>query len=690
MRRDKDTVDLGRSSLRTCLDSPLHHVVTAHRRITGLCLHLTASGRSKIIRCRALYVRNWAFASNSPFQLSVLVYIVIELMNSHSDASAVDVAPPASPGPQEQLVSYGIRRRHERSTSDNTISPTASSERSINSSDDGPRRRPLYERRPYTDYGQMHRKIRVQTIAEDGIQPSGLIGEPTGSQMASDRRPSSSRNIQASTSTSSRSSGTSPVPGHHRGQSSESNGYARMSKPPSRPSSGHTWARTTSGSVWYERLRTSPERSKDSLSAYAGEVSPRLLVPLAPPKCPQQSGPPYHHTVKVEKSFTKPQAAERPAEAPPPASRRSSINPRRIFSAPLQLVRRLSFSRHKPKLGSLRNASPDSAHRGQRLADHKSLLKRDRTSEALRRVNSILRETSILCEATSPVSVINRVHTRSMSHKSSSSRGSGARGPKPKKLAGRGVKEATSDSRESLRQVPETTSYTSSQQALRMGAQPNNTPDERATYKVKRSPSAETEEYLKVDISVRGGTSYLPSEARRIHTPPLPQDGPDGKKRGFFFDYNGPKRSDSRQEEILDPASIPVRSTSRANIFGKKTFLSAGRIVTKARTNDWYEAKLAQLEDTEDDLLLRKQHGLTSPHHADLNRGRSGTQTSLYELKRQKEEDMFDLTIPEHLPSSTLCPRHPRYWRVVKGKGSQFRGCWMHGIGPWEDEVNFR
>jgi hypothetical protein len=56
----------------------------------------------------------------------------------------------------------------------------------------------------------------------------------------------------------------------------------------------------------------------------------------------------------------------------------------------------------------------------------------------------------------------------------------------------------------------------------------------------------------------------------------------------------------------------------------------------------------------------------------------------MYEGK-EVEPEMFDLTIPEHLPSSPLCPRHPRYWRVVKGKGNQFRGCWMHGVDLFEE-----
>jgi hypothetical protein len=615
-------------------------------------------------------------------------------MDTTSEAST-SAQPPAT-RISGQIASHSIRPRQERSASDNTISPTASIEKSdTNSSDDGPRRRPLHERRPYSDYGQMHRKIRVQTIAEDTSHYSVPLDETAQLRGQFTRSTTSPLSHRASASASSKSSETGPLYTHIHEPSSGSDTPAGGARPSTRPNLGGRWSRTKFGSVWYERLRNSPGKSRDSLPVTVGEVSPQSLMPLTPPKpLPDQAGTADQHLVRVEKSFTRLKGAEvpaaKPADTSSPASRKSSINPRKIFSAPLQLVRRISFTRRKSKVISLHSFSPSSMQRSQRLADHKSLIKRNRTWEALRRVDSILGDHNDLNKAASPVSVINRLHARSMSQKSTSSKGSTV--PKSKtKPRGRSEWKVEGGHRydEVSLETLETASYTSSQLALRLGAQPNNTPDERATYKVKRSPSAETEEFLKVDISIRGGTSYLPSEARRIHTPPLPQDGLDGKRRGFFFDYNAPRQSQSKKEETLDPASIPARSASRVSTVGKRAFMSAGRIVTKAKTSDWYDAKLAQLEEPEDDSI-HKGMTVLHPIYQEPTKEKSAYQGSLSEVRKLKEKETFDMNIPEHLPSSPLCPRHPKYWRVVKGKGSQFRGCWMHGVGPWDDPVNFK
>lgn len=602
-------------------------------------------------------------------------------MASTSDAASQAQSPPSRA--PEALASYTVRPRHNRSTSETTVSPTASVERSENtSSDEGMKRRPRPQRRPYSEHSQIHRKIQVQTISEHADHHGNQRDEHLQSENHTTRCRSSPPNNQASTSTSSQSLAFKPLDLHTQGRSSGSEDSALLPGISGRPPLGRTWSRTKSGSVWYERLRASPAKSKDSLPVSSSEVAPQLLIPLPPPSksVGEQPGPPYRHLVRIERSFTKLHAAKEPEEAPLPTSRKSSINPRRLFSAPLQLVRRFSLSRRRSKDGSRRSLSPSSAQRALRLADHKSLLKRNRTSEALRRVNSILEETDIVAEATSPVSVVSSKHARSISEKSTSWKGAVLPSSKTKKSPHEYHTEGRIDSEDFGQRAPDQTSYTSSQLVLRRGAQPNNTPDELATYTIKRSPSAETQEFLKVDISVRGGTSYLPSEARRIHTPPLPQDGVDGKKRGFFFDYNAPRQSESRHEEMLDPASIPVRNASRISSGSKKAFLNAGRVVTRPRTNDWYDAKLAQLEASEDDGTF----GSLS------QRNRSTAQASLSEIRKRKEEETFDMTIPEHLPSSPLCPRHPRYWRIVKGKGSQFRGCWMHGTGLWDGQVNIK
>ena len=483
-------------------------------------------------------------------------------------------------------------------------------------------------------------------------------------------------------------------------------GLEAAPRPSRRPRPGHVWARTSSGSVWYERLKGSSSHSKQSSDLSTGSAVPQqLLTPLKPPNSPPGSrGPPYQHSVKVEKSFTSLRTGKSPsadhARSRPMAateSRRSSINPLKMFSAPLGLIRKFNLTKRKSKTKvQVSGNSSATIHHGAEMRGHRSLLKRTRTSEALRQATSILHDTAIPSGSRSPVTVIQPLRSRQMSDRSGSSRDS-SKQQKHQPRANTGIVSQSYNKMSEQDLLEAGNSFTTSQWDLRMGGQPNNTPDEGATYKVKRSPSAESEEFLKVDISIRGGTSYLPSEARRIHTPPLPQERSNGRRRGFFFDYNAPPVSNAgessrkhapRLEVPAHMGGIPQRSTSQAKTVHEQTFTTSLRsarqdmIVAKPKTSDWYDVKLAELDassdEDEDDATKRPEQA----------RGRSMTNksgNSLAECKKKKEEEMLDYNIPEHLPNSPLCPRHPRYWRVVQGRGSQFRGCWMHGVGAWEE-----
>jgi hypothetical protein len=179
---------------------------------------------------------------------------------------------------------------------------------------------------------------------------------------------------------------------------------------------------------------------------------------------------------------------------------------------------------------------------------------------------------------------------------------------------------------------------------MRRGATPLNTPDLKETYRVKRSPSAETEEFFKIDISVRGGTSYLPSEARRVHTPPLPRDGPGQKRMGFFFDYTAPS-----------PTGAPSAGEAQVVESRKYAPLSGKVRTARGRTiggTHWLEAQLAGVDAVDErGSEARQVVGLVDPD----------------------AEEVVDLSVPEHLPSSPLCPGH---W---KHRGGGREVCWMHG-----------
>ena len=148
-------------------------------------------------------------------------------------------------------------------------------------------------------------------------------------------------------------------------------------------------------------------------------------------------------------------------------------------------------------------------------------------------------------------------------------------------------------------------SASSSVRDLMMGVPPAATPEPEAMYE-----DAGSNKYLSVDLTRPNAPAFLPSEARRINTPPLPSEG-SGKShvRGFFFDYRRP--SD-------DHESFPMRDSSPAY---------NGEVVDRSRHDDWYMRKLDAIDTSSIN---------TSPEESDHN-------------------------IPEHLPNSPLCPRNPKH-----------------------------
>ena len=129
-------------------------------------------------------------------------------------------------------------------------------------------------------------------------------------------------------------------------------------------------------------------------------------------------------------------------------------------------------------------------------------------------------------------------------------------------------------------------------------------------------------QYFRVDISAPGAPTYLPSEARRIGTPPLNEQ--NVKARGLFFSYD--VRDD--EGEVLSSDTV-----ERAR-FGMKM----------ASDIDWLSVKL-KADEARDNAMC------------------------------------FEINVPEHLPSSPLCPKHPKH--KSGGKGI----CIYHGRNRKKDEV---
>ncbi|KIW20057.1 hypothetical protein PV08_00632 [Exophiala spinifera] len=450
------------------------------------------------------------------------------------------------------------------------------------------------------------------------------------------------------------------------------------------------WIRTPSGSAWLHLKKSSSVEtdgrpsSKDSLRMTPG--TPTLTIrtdqtPLKPPTLHKKvSSGEQRSSIVVETPFSKQRQnpptpgviSETTGES---LSRKSSFNPRRLFVAPLLLIRKFIPNRAQRKQiqSPLESSSPISRH-GTRLEDHATTLRRNYSSDALRRVSAILhdlvKQSSKVnqSESQEPSPLMNHFRSSALLDKSATQKARRS----PRTTKGIVSQSTIYQQQQSAENLPDFASYTSSQLSLRMGKQPNNTPEERATYKVKRRSSAETEEFLKIDISVRGSTSYLPSEARRIHTPPLPEEGADGRWRGFFFDYNAPQSSPCRPASRHSANGSESSGSNGGEAIGRTSSLPKclGRTksnrVKRVVSGDWFDVKLQQVDVGQDPLrIIEPKCGEKRLNSPDLFK------TSF----QGQSEEHFDLTIPEHLPNSPLCPRHPRYWRVVKGKGGQFRWC---------------
>lgn len=398
---------------------------------------------------------------------------------------------------------------------------------------------------------------------------------------------------------------------------------ARNLFPPRKERRGYEWTKASPKHDWVERLiSTSGIMQRRAKST---DPSPALIVPLRPPASCNISGSGYQHTVKLETSFARlrPDPPIEKLQLPPITPRPSiAVRTKTIIVARVRFALKRRYSNNS---SINQRQSPSTPLKSSLLSA------RNRTAEGLQRVASILHfmVADSPSHATSDRSNQSREPILPTQLKHTHRKGTFNL---PTVIRSRGRKSTN-------------ISYTSSLRKMRRGATPANTPDPRETYRVKRSPSADTEEFFKIDISIRGETSYLPSEARRVHTPPLPGDGPGQKRMGFFFNYTAPSLAGSPTAE-----SPPAGEREQTPLTSSTVRLRRGRTVGGT---GWYDTQLAGLDAVDE---------------------RVGEARSLSGVKKEgKEKKVVDLNVPEHLPSSPLCPTH---WKHESG-GKGF--CWMHG-----------
>lgn len=164
-------------------------------------------------------------------------------------------------------------------------------------------------------------------------------------------------------------------------------------------------------------------------------------------------------------------------------------------------------------------------------------------------------------------------------------------------------------------------SSSSSVRRVMFGNPPVSTPDTDTMY-----TGSDAQQYFRVELTDAGAPTYLPSEARRIGTPPLP--GANAKLRGFFFDYNAPHPASEGAwpNGPMNTAPLPHRQpgldTPSRNPTTPRS--SGARLQREDVDVTWFRNKVAINE-------------------------------------AEEERDKFELNVPEHLPSSPLCPRHPKH-----------------------------
>lgn len=164
-------------------------------------------------------------------------------------------------------------------------------------------------------------------------------------------------------------------------------------------------------------------------------------------------------------------------------------------------------------------------------------------------------------------------------------------------------------------------SSSSSSRDMKMADPPQATPEPHALY-----TGSDKEQYFRVEFSDPDAPTFLPSEARRIGTPPLRHS----TLRGFFFDYKNPE------------GDVAV-STSPDAVEGCPT-QGRRRRCKHNDYGDWYKVKMEALE------------------------------------AQDAQSQEFILDVPEHLFNSPLCPRHPKH--PSGGKGV----CVYHGRNKSVDQ----
>lgn len=174
--------------------------------------------------------------------------------------------------------------------------------------------------------------------------------------------------------------------------------------------------------------------------------------------------------------------------------------------------------------------------------------------------------------------------------------------------------------------------------------------------------------------------SFLRTEMNRVNTPPLHELEIDGKKRGFFFDVSKPPGELTERER-------EVREKWRRETIDTRVL--TGPPTISPRMEPALTIKMSQKgadpaqSTSKPTLLQRRTSSSQNSHRAaraleppDYFRQRIATLADPTEFE---SDEVLVMDVPDHLPSSPLCPLHPKY-RKREGDAKGLL-CPVHGKG---------
>ncbi|KAK5163259.1 histone deacetylase [Saxophila tyrrhenica] len=191
--------------------------------------------------------------------------------------------------------------------------------------------------------------------------------------------------------------------------------------------------------------------------------------------------------------------------------------------------------------------------------------------------------------------------------------------------------------------------------------------------------AADGQEYYKTSVTgPNASVNFLPSEMKRVDTPPVFKKKPTGFK-GFFFDMrntSSTKADPESPEAALSKRRGPI--VSKASLQSLVPKLSFPKLKSQSSRQS-----TSARERSPDDRLRVTQFEQTpySQRYGDARRAKRN-QIRTYVEEALGEEDAasesannmpFELNVPDHLPGSPLCPLSPKH----KSGGKAI--CPIHG-----------